>query len=105
MFFQDGCQNTITICHVSGHTHFSLDTTTEFSQWQRPLSGVHFIMGVKSAQADEGGGARPTLFTLSTITYKVVVYAPAKRTDTLLLFLLYSHMYSVVTTFKPVLKF
>jgi hypothetical protein len=60
-------------------------------------------MRVKSAQADEGGGARPTLFTISTntITYKVVVYAPAKRTDTVPLFLLYPHMYSVVTAFQP----
>jgi hypothetical protein len=35
------------------------------------------------------GGARPPTFTLSTITGKVVVYAPAERTDALLLFLLY----------------
>ncbi len=84
-------------------SHWTLPQITH--KWQRPLSGVHFIMRVKSAQADECEGARPTLFTISTITYKVVVYAPAKRTDTLPLFLLYPHMYSVVTTFKPVLKF
>jgi hypothetical protein len=41
-------------------------------------------------------GARPPHFTLSTITSKVVVYAPAKRADTLPLFLLYPYMYSVV---------
>jgi hypothetical protein len=80
---------------------FAMFTVTLISHWTLLLSGVHFIMRVKSAQADEGGGARPTLFTISTITYKVVVYAPAKRTDTYL----YPHMYSVVTTFKPVLKF
>jgi hypothetical protein len=40
-------------------------------------------------------GARPPPFTLSTITYKVVVYAPAERADTLTLFLLHPCMYSV----------
>jgi hypothetical protein len=49
----------------------------------------------KLAQAGEGGG-RPPPFAISTITYKVVVYAPAKRADTLPLFLLYTYMYSVV---------
>ncbi len=34
----------------------------------------------KSALAGEG--ARPPSFTLFTIMYKVVVYAPAKRADT-----------------------
>jgi hypothetical protein len=33
--------------------------------------------------------------TISTITYKVMVYAPAEREDTLPLFLLYNYMYSV----------
>ncbi len=35
------------------------------------------------------GGARPPHFTITTITYKVEVYAPAKRADTLLLYALY----------------
>jgi hypothetical protein len=48
-----------------------------------------------SAQAGEGGGARPPPFTISTITYEVVVYAPAERVDALPLFLLYPYMYSV----------
>ncbi len=48
---------------------------------------------VKSAQAGEGGGSRrPPLFTISTITYKVVVFAPAERADTLPLFILYPYM-------------
>ncbi len=47
------------------------------------------------------GGARPPPFTISTITYKVAVYAPAERADTLPLFLLYSYMYSVVQTKRP----
>ena len=34
-------------------------------------------------------GARPPPFILSTITSKVVVYAPAERADTLRLFLLH----------------
>jgi hypothetical protein len=42
------------------------------------------------------GGARPSPFTLFTITYKVAVYAPAERADILPLFLLYPYMYSVV---------
>jgi hypothetical protein len=37
-------------------------------------------------------------FTITTITYKVVVYAPVKRADTLPLFLLYPYMYSVAET-------
>ncbi len=36
------------------------------------------------------GGALPPLFTISTITYKVVVYVPDERADTLPIFLLYS---------------
>jgi hypothetical protein len=52
----------------------------------------------KLAQAGEGGACTPTPFNISTITYKVVLYAPAERADTLPLFLLYPHMYSVDTT-------
>ncbi len=51
----------------------------------------------KSAQLDVGD-ARPPTFTVSTITSKVVVYAPAERADTLPLFLLYPYMYSVRVT-------
>ncbi len=40
------------------------------------------------------GGARSPPFTISTISYKVVVYSPAERADTLPLFLLYPYMYS-----------
>ncbi len=69
---------------------------TECTEWQRPLSGVHSIMMEKLAQAGEGmGSARPPPFTTSTITYKIVVYAPAKREDTLPLVLLYPYMYFV----------
>ncbi len=54
----------------------------------------------KSAQPSEGGGARPPPFILTTITYRVVVYAPAERTDTLPYF--YStrpiYVYSVAAT-------
>ncbi len=35
---------------------------------------------------------------ISTITYKVVVYAPTERADTLPLFLLYSYMFSVMSS-------
>jgi hypothetical protein len=47
----------------------------------------------KLAPAGEGGGACPYPFTLITITYKVAVYAPAERADTLTLFHLYHPMY------------
>ncbi len=52
----------------------------------------------KSAQAGAGGGCTPAPFRsiYCTITYKVVVFAPAERADTLPLFLLYPYMYSVV---------
>jgi hypothetical protein len=54
----------------------------------------------KLALAGEGGGggARPSPFTISTITYKVEVYAPAERADPLPLFLIYPFMYSVAET-------
>jgi hypothetical protein len=42
----------------------------------------------KLAQAGEGGGAHPSPFTISTITYKVEVYAPAETAGTIPLFLL-----------------
>ncbi len=63
---------------------------------QLPLSGVHSIMMEKLAQSGEGEGARPPPSTISTITYKVVVYVPAERADILPLFLLYPYRYSVV---------
>jgi hypothetical protein len=56
----------------------------------------------KSAQPGEGGGARPSPFTISTITYKVVVYAPAERADKLPLFLLYPFMSSVYIYFRVI---
>ncbi len=46
--------------------------------------------------------ARPP-FTLSAIAYKVVVYAPTERADTLSLFLLYPHMYTVIRTQRAAL--
>jgi hypothetical protein len=49
----------------------------------------------KLAQAGECGGARSPLFTISTITYKFVVYAAAEKADTLPLFPLYPYMYSM----------
>jgi hypothetical protein len=46
---------------------------------------------VKSAQPLRAGIS----CTLSTISSKVLVYAPAERADTLPLFILYSYIYSV----------
>ncbi len=47
--------------------------TTENTEWQWPLSGVHSITREKSTQAGESGGACPPPSIISTITYKVVV--------------------------------
>ncbi len=65
-----------------------MDTTTEYTEQQRLLSGIHSIMRVKLAQAGEGGGAGagPPPFISFTITSKVAVYAPAEWADTLTLF-------------------
>jgi hypothetical protein len=54
-------------------------------------------MTVKSAQAVVGGGARPPLFAIVTITYKVVVYTLQLKGQiySLPLFLRYPYMYSV----------
>ncbi len=43
----------------------------------------------KSVQPGEDGGTHPLPFTISTITYKVAMYALAERADTLPLFLLH----------------
>jgi hypothetical protein len=50
----------------------------------------------KLAQPGKGGGCTPTPFHSITIIYKVAVYAPAERADTLPLFLLYPYICSVV---------
>jgi hypothetical protein len=72
------------------------------TEWQWPISGVHvihFIMMEKSALTGEGGECTPIPFhSIVTATYKVAVYTPAERTDTLPLFHLYTYMYSVVCT-------
>jgi len=62
-------------------------------------------MRVKSAKAGESGGERPPPFTISTIMYKVGVYALAERADTPPPpFLLYPSMYSVVRDMRWTLK-
>ncbi len=59
------------------------------TEWQWLISGVHSIMMEKSALTREVGVARLPTFTLFTITYKVAVYTPDERADTLTLFHLY----------------
>ncbi len=55
----------------------------------------------KLALPGEGEGCTPTPFHfVSTITSKVVVYAPTERADTPLLFLLYPYKYSVALSLK-----
>ncbi len=55
------------------------------------------IMTEQSAQPSEGGRCTPTPFhySISTVTYKVVVYALGEWADTIPLLLLYPCMYSV----------
>jgi hypothetical protein len=52
-------------------------------------------------------GACPPPFTISTITYKVVVYAPAAKADALPLFLLYPYgpAYGAASGLRPELVF
>ncbi len=60
--------------------------STEYTELQPLLSGVHSVMRVKLALAGKGGGARPPPFTTLTLTSKVAVYDPAEWADTLTLF-------------------
>jgi hypothetical protein len=55
--------------------------TTEYTEWQRPLSGVHSILMENMSMLVRFGGARPPLFTIVTFMYKVAVYTPAERAD------------------------
>jgi len=59
----------------------------------------------KFAPAGWGGGGgvnnHHLSLHISTITYKVVVYAPIERADTLRLFLLYPYKYSVASPTDP----
>ncbi len=70
-------------------------TPVEYAEWQGHFVAYIFVME-KLAQAGEGVGvhAQPP-FTISSIMYNVVVYAPADRAETPPLFLLYTYMYSL----------
>ncbi len=61
--------------HKHGRTDNVMFDHIVHTEWQLPLSCIHSITMEKSAQPGDGGGARPLPFTISTITYKVVVYA------------------------------
>jgi hypothetical protein len=53
----------------------------------------------KFAQTGQGGDAHPppfSIYLLFTITYKVAVYSPAERADTVHLYFISIPMYSVV---------
>ncbi len=60
--------------------------STEYTELQLLLSGVHSVMRVKLALVGESGGCTPTPLITFTITSKVAVYAPAEWADTLTLF-------------------
>ncbi len=83
------------------HSHLYqqiLLTPTEYTQsgdCRFPV--VHPIMMEKSALAGEGGGCTPTPFQPITITFKVAVYSPTERADTLPVCHLYLYMYSVLS--------
>ncbi len=56
--------------------------STEYTEWQRPLSGLYSIMMVKSAQPGEGGGCTPTPFhSIYHHKQSCGVYAAAERAD------------------------
>jgi hypothetical protein len=82
---------------LTDYVFFSSFTPTEYKQ-----SGNGHIWFTfhhdGNISSDEGGRCTPTPFTISTITYKDVVYAPAERAATLALFLLYPFKYSVFTS-------
>jgi hypothetical protein len=66
--------------HVqSTYIHADISGHRVHTEWHWPLSGVLYIMMEKSVLARDGGGPP---FTISTITYKIVVYAPAVWADT-----------------------
>jgi hypothetical protein len=73
--------------------------TTEYTELQPLLSGVHSVMRVKLGWLMRVGGARPPPLITFTLTSKVAVYAPAELADTLSLFHLYQYVYSVGPTF------
>jgi hypothetical protein len=81
---QDGCEP-LFVSPVPQSSH-----RVAIAMLQLPFSGAHSIMMGKFSQPGVGVGARPSPFTISTITYKVVVYVPDERADTLPIFLLYS---------------
>jgi hypothetical protein len=79
--------------------------STEYTEWQWPLSGVHSIMMEKLAQAYEAGGCTPSPchYIYHQVQSCGVPYAPAEKAGTLLLFLLYPSIY-LVSTLRPHLK-
>jgi hypothetical protein len=85
----------------SPSTYLIRASTTEYTELQPLLSGVHSVMKVKSVLAGEGGWCTPTPSHYFTRTSKVAVNAPAEWTDTLTLFHLYQSMYSVASTTPP----
>ncbi len=50
------------------------------TQWQWPLSGIHYTMMVKSARPGEDGGCTPFPF-YCIYHHQVGVYAPAEMAD------------------------
>jgi hypothetical protein len=80
----------LSFSNCSSPSHAMLDHRVH-TEWQWPLSCVHYIMVVKSAQPGEGGGvhAHPLSLYLSSRAKLWCMYAPAKKADTLPLFLLY----------------
>jgi len=68
--------------------------STEYTEWQRPLSGVHSIMMEKLAQLGKVGGCTPTPFQpIYNHVQSCSVHTPAESADTLNLFHLYPYVH------------
>ncbi len=76
--------------------------TTEYPEWQWPLSGVHSILIVKWAQPSEGGGCTPfhTIIAITSNVFGLRSSWEGRYTPSPIL--LYPYMYSVGVTGESV---
>ncbi len=84
---------------ITGFQHPSIDYSTEFTEWQWPLSGVYSIMVEKSAQPGAGAGCTLTPFHY-IYPHVQVLYSGVRCSwegiyTHCIVFHLYPYMYSV----------
>jgi hypothetical protein len=81
-------RSSVQFLHCTGTAFLivSVFCTTEYTELQPVLSGVHSVMRVKLVLAGEGGGCTPPPLITFTLTSKVAVNAPAEWANTLTLF-------------------